>query len=58
MGMEIKSLSEYELRRVPVDGGYFVTDLRAIASRVGIPGWRSMNKSELIHSLNSRLDER
>lgn len=50
-------LSAYETQGIPVDGGYVVEDLRAIAFRVGIPGYRGMRKNELIHVLNNRLDE-
>jgi hypothetical protein len=50
-------LSAYETHGYPVDGGYVVADLRAIAFRAGIAGYRSMTKGELIHALNTRLDE-
>ncbi len=51
----MSNLSAYETHGIPVDGGYRVVDLRAIAFRVGIRDYRSMNKSELIHILNERL---
>ncbi len=48
-------LSAFETHGVPVDGGYVVEDLRAIASRLRIPGRSGMNKLELINAINSTL---
>jgi len=53
-----KHLSSYETDGVPVDGGYFASDLHAIAKRVGIAGHQEMTKPELIHHLNRRLENR
>ncbi len=49
--------SAFEAAGVPVDGGYAVEDLRAIASRLKISGRSSMCKQELINAINSRLDD-
>lgn len=47
--------SAYEAHGIPVDGGTRVVDLRAMAFRAGIRGYRGMTKGELIHALNTRL---
>lgn len=52
----LQHLSAYETHGIPVDGGYFAADLRAIARRIHISAYKSMNKLELINALNTHLD--
>lgn len=48
--------SAYEEDGVPVDGGYTVADLKAIARRTGVRGSATMVKNELLNVLNERLE--
>jgi hypothetical protein len=48
-------ISAYETHGIPVDGGYFLADLRVIAGRVKVSGRSGMTKAELIAALNGRL---
>lgn len=50
-------ISAFETHGIPVDGGYRIQDLRAIAARYKIPGANRMTKNELIHVLNGLLED-